>query len=34
MLFTFLLYALLAAETDPLSYTIKVLVSTVSNLMP
>lgn len=26
MLFTFLLYALLAAETDPLSYTIKVLV--------
>lgn len=27
MLFTFLLYALLAAETDPLSYTIKVLVS-------
>ena len=25
-LFIFLLYALLAAETDPLSYTIKVLV--------
>jgi len=34
MLFTFLLYALLAAETDPLSYTIKVLVNTVSDLMP
>lgn len=26
MLFIFLLYALLAAETDPLTYTIRVLV--------